>query len=347
MVTTMSNSLAQTKERLEDLKEKVLSGQSLRREDAWFILTFDDSRIDLLLEYADQIRDATKGTEIDLCSVVNARSGSCSENCSFCAQSVHFSTGVKTYPLLDTGTLVESARHAQTNGANKFCIATSGRGIRKQKDLDDICHAVQTIREEVGISMCATLGELTEEQMIALKKAGVRRFHHNLETSENFFNTICTTHTYQDRLERIRTAKRVGLSTCCGGIFGMGESQEDRIDLAFAIKELDVDSVPINFLVPVAGTPLENAVPPSPEECLKIIALFRFLMPDKEIRVCGGRVTGLKELHPKIFAGGASGMMIGNYLTTMGPPPEEDLKMLEALGMTPRKPEANGLEPSF
>ncbi len=329
--------MEQTTPFIRKLGDRVLAGGDLDRKDAAAILNVDDSEIDFLLKEADRIREAHKGKEIDLCSVTNARSGNCSENCSFCAQSVHFSTDVKSYPLLATDSLVSAARHAKENGATKFCIATSGRGIRREKDLEEICRAVSTIKNEVKISMCGTLGELTEEQMAALKAAGLDRFHHNLETSEAFFPNVCTTHTYQDRLDRIRTAKRVGLTTCCGGIFGMGETLEDRIDLAFAIRELDVDSVPLNFLVPVAGTPLENAVPPTPNECLKIIALFRFLMPDKEIRICGGRVSALQDLHPRIFEGGASGMMIGNYLTTMGRPPEDDLSMLDALGFSPRK----------
>jgi biotin synthase len=327
-----------TSERLFELTERVLSGIPLERVDALFILNVDDDRMDVLLECADRLRDTFKGKEIDLCSVTNARSGSCSENCSFCAQSAFYDTEAKTYPLVATELLVQAAQHAKDNGATKFCIATSGKGIRRQSDLDEICNAVRTIKDDVGISMCATLGDLSEGQMITLKEAGLRRFHHNLETSENYFPNVCTTHTYQDRIEKIKVAQAVGLSTCVGGIFGLGESTQDRIDLAFAIRELDVDSVPINFLVPIAGTPLEGGSPPSPMACLRIIALFRFLMPDKEIRVCGGRVQGLKDLHDRLFAGGASGMMIGNYLTTMGPAPEDDRIMMDRLGFTARRP---------
>jgi len=192
---------------------------------------------------------------------------------------------------------------------------------------------VERIKDEVGIDVCATLGALTGEEMVALKEAGIKRFHHNLETAEAYFPRICTTHTYQDRVEQVKLAKVIGLSTCSGGIFGIGESIENRVSLAFEIMALDVDSIPINFLMPVQGTPLSDASPISPAEALKIIALFRFLMPDKEIRVCGGRTTALRDLHPLIFAAGANGMMIGNYLTKSGREPGKDLLMLRDLGL--------------
>lgn len=323
--------------RIQSLADRVLQGGGLDREEARFLLTLEDAHLEDLLLQAARIREAFKGRRIDLCTVTNAKSGACSEDCNFCAQSSHFSTKVPVYPLRSVETLVEGARDAKRRGATKYCIATSGRGIDSDEDLFHICEAIYRIKHEVGLGTCATLGALTESQMRALQAAGLDRFHHNLETSEAYFPSICTTHTFQDRVERVRLARRVGLSTCCGGIFGMGESLEDRIDLAFTIRDLGVDSVPINFLMPIPGTPLEDATPPSPLECLKIIALFRFLMPDREIRVCGGRLPALRQWHPRIFDGGASGMMIGNYLTTLGRPPEEDLAMLAQLGLEPRK----------
>lgn len=312
---------------------KALSGEGITREEALFILNLEDNYILHLLAWTDRMRQTFAGNMIDLCSVINARSGGCTEDCSFCAQSVHFSTGIGAYPLLPVDTIVENARKASTHGTTKFCLATSGNGIRNDKELDKLCTAVKRIRSEVGIGVCATLGALTEEEMIALKAAGLTRFHHNLETAEAYFPKICTTHTYQDRVEEVMLAKKVGISTCSGGLFGIGESIGHRVDLAFELMALDVDSIPINFLMPAPGTPMADAAPLSPSDALKIIALFRLLMPEKEIRICGGRTAMLHDLHSLIFASGANGMMIGNYLTKGGRDPGKDLQMLRDLGL--------------
>lgn len=319
-------------DKLDQIGEKALSGKGITRDDAFFILGLNQKHLFHLFIWTDRIRQTFNGNKVDLCSVINARSGGCSEDCSFCSQSVHFSTGISSYPLLPAETILEGAKAAKSSGATKFCLATSGKGIKNKRELEKICTIVEKIRDEVGIGVCATLGALSDEEMAALKMAGLTRFHHNLETAEAYFSRVCTTHTYQDRMDRVRAAKRIGLSTCSGGIFGVGERIEHRVDLAFEIMALDVDSVPINFLMPVRGTPLEDLPPISPVEALKIIALFRFLMPDKEIRVCGGRLSALRDLHPLIFASGANGMMIGNYLTKSGREPNKDLQMLRDWG---------------
>src|SRR4030065_464697 len=263
-----------------------------------------------------------------------ARLMGCSADCSFCTQSVYSTTDVASYPLLSLDVILEGARSAKSNGASKFCLATSGAGINNSRELEMLCEAVENIRTEVGIEVCATLGAMTKEQMTALKDAGLTRFHHNLETAESYFPSVCTTHTYRDRIEQVAIAKEAGLSTCSGGIFGMGESIEQRIELAFAMMELDSDSVPVNFLMPSTGTALGQITPIEPVEALKVIAMLRLLMPDKEIRVCGGRMTALHDLHPLIFASGANGMMIGNYLTRSGREPNKDLQKLTNPGLT-------------
>jgi biotin synthase len=226
--------------------------------------------------------------------------------------------------------MAEAAASAKKNYAKRFCIVTSGRCIDNQADLDTIAQGIRWVRE-IGLSPCATLGTLTREQLSHLQEAGLDRYHHNIETSREYFPRICTTHSFDERIEVLRQSRSLGLSTCSGGILGMGESMDDRLRMAFALRELDVDSVPINFLMPVMGTPLEGINPISPLEALHAIAMFRFILPKKEIRVCAGRGTALGQLHPLIFIAGADGFMIGNYLTRSGLIPEDDLKMIQDL----------------
>ena len=324
------------RERIVTICEKSLSGKGIVHDEAEFILRLDNIYLSYLLAWTERIRQTFNGNKIELCSVINARSGGCSEDCSFCTQSVYSTTDVASYPLLSLDVILEGAQSAKSNGAAKFCLATSGTGINNSRELEMLCEAVEKIRTEVGIEVCATLGAMTKEQMTALKDAGLSRFHHNLETAESYFPSVCTTHTYRDRIEQVAVAKEAGLSTCSGGIFGMGESMEQRVELAFALMELDADSVPVNFLMPSTGTPLGQITAIKPVEALKVIAMLRLLMPDKEIRVCGGRMTALHDLHPLIFASGANGMMIGNYLTRSGREPHKDLQMLKDLGLVLR-----------
>ena len=293
----------------------------VRGQDLWDLFTA-----------AGRIRDHFRGSSIDICSIVNAKSGACSEDCAYCAQSAHHSTATPVYPLISTEEIVKAARSAKNNGARRFCIVTSGRGIDSREDLEKIAQGVRLVRE-LGLSPCATLGTLTRDQLSFLKDAGLDRYHHNIETSRSYFSRICTTHTFDERLAVLGRARSLRLSACSGGILGMGETMEDRIQMALTLRELDVDSVPINFLMPIAGTPLENASLITPLEALHSIALFRFILPNKEIRVCAGRGTALRRLHPLIFAAGADGFMIGNYLTTSGLDPNEDLAMIGDLGL--------------
>jgi len=247
-----------------------------------------------LFVMARRVREKFKGNKVDVCSIINAKSGACPEDCSFCAQSAHSQTRAHVYPLLHKEHIVEAALFAKQHGVKRFCIVTSGKGP-SDKELDKICHFVSELRKH-DILPCATLGMLDPEKLTQLKESGLNRYHHNLETSEAFFSEICTTHTYQDKMKTIRAAKLLDLSLCSGGIFGLGESWEDRIEMAFALKEIGVDSVPINFLTPVKGTPLGEKEMLSPLDALKIIALYRLILPEREIRVCGGRHMTLRDL---------------------------------------------------
>jgi biotin synthase len=321
------------KQLITDVLEQVLSGAQVHSEAISGLSKAHGEDLWEVFAAAGRIRRHFRGDRVDICSIVNAKSGACSEDCSYCAQSVHHATGATVYPLITVDNMVKAAESAQRNGAKRFCIVTSGRGIDSQEDLENIAAGIQRVRD-IGLSPCATLGTLTRDQLLFLKSAGLQRYHHNIETSRDFFPKICTTHGFDERLEVLENARTLSLSACSGGILGMGESMEDRIKMAFTLRELDVDSIPINFLMPITGTPLESATAITPLEALHSLALFRFILPRKELRVCAGRGTALGRLHPLIFSAGADGFMIGNYLTTSGLDPEEDLKMVRDLGLT-------------
>lgn len=283
-----------------------------------------------LFASANRVRARYRGRRVDLCSIVSAKSGACPEDCSFCAQSSYSSANVNVYPLLDKGEVMKAVQSAKDNGARRFCIVTSGRRP-SEKELRRICDYISEIRK-IGLLPCATLGILGMSELKRLKDAGLERYHHNLETSEAFFKEICTTHTYRQKVETIESARSLGMSVCSGGIFGMGESWEDRIEMALALRDIEVDSVPVNFFTPITGTPLaEKRGFLEPLEALKIIAIYRLIMPDREIRVCGGRPLTLRDLNSHIFTAGADGLLIGNYLTTSGREPSEDIQMIKDL----------------
>lgn len=284
-----------------------------------------------LFATARRVREKFRGNKVDLCSIVNAKSGACPEDCSFCAQSSYSKTLANIYPLLNKENILEAALCARQLGVKRFCIVTSGK-TPSSRDLDKICDFISELRK-YEILPCATLGMLGPEQLKQLKEAGLNRYHHNLETSEAFFSEICTTHTYQDKMKTISAAKSLDLSLCSGGIFGLGESWEDRIEMAFALKEIGIDSVPVNFFTPVKGTPMGDRAALSPLEALKIIAIYRLILPKQEIRVCGGRPVTLRNLNSHIFTAGADGLLLGNYLTTQGRDPLDDLQMIQDMGL--------------
>jgi len=310
----------------------IKTGQGVDRDTAISLSQVNEEGFFELLTSANRVRVVCRGKRIDLCSIVNAKSGACPEDCSFCAQSVHSRTDVKVHPLVEMDEIMRAARSAKDSGARRFCIVTSGRRP-SIGDLNKICNYISQIRK-MGLLPCATLGIITMTELRMLQDSGLERYHHNLETSEAFFSEICTTHTYQQKVETIASAKSLGLSVCSGGIFGMGESWDDRIDMAFALKDIGVDSVPINFFTPITGTPLaERRGLLDPLEALKIIAIYRLIMPEQEIRICGGRPQTLRDLNAYIFMAGADGLLIGNYLTTPGRDPSEDIQMIKDLGL--------------
>jgi len=280
---------------------------------------------------ANRVRNTFHNNKVDLCSIVNAKSGACPEDCSFCAQSAHNKTDTRIYPLINKDSIISAARSAHEKGVNRFCIVTSGKKPT-ESELSEICGFISEVRT-LGLLPCATLGILNADEMKQLKDAGLYRYHHNLETSESYFSEICTTHTYRDKIRTIGEAKAVGFSICSGGIFGLGESWEDRIDMAFALKEIGIDSVPINFFTPVSGTPLDKREQLDPLEALMIIAIYRLILPKAEIRVCGGRPLTLRDLNSQIFMAGANGLLLGNYLTTSGRNPDDDLQMIKDMGL--------------
>lgn len=328
-------------EKIIALAQKVLDGQAITKDEANYLINVSDEDTMVLLAMADKIRQKYAGAPVDCCAIINGRSGKCSENCKYCAQSAHYHTGVKEYGLLSEEQFFEAAKKAKEAGAVRFSIVTSGRGQSKADDFENICKALHRIKTELGIEVCASLGILTLEQAKALKAAGVSRFHSNLETSASYFPEICTTHTYADKFSTIKNAQAAGLRVCSGGIFGLGETPEQRVEMAFTLKELGIDSVPLNLLNPIPGTPLEEKKPLPPLEILRAYAVYRFILPTAQIRTAGGREVNLRDLQAMALNGGASGIMIGGYLTTGGRATERDMQMLKDLGRERSKPNLN------
>lgn len=316
---------------IQKTAENVLAGHNVSTDEALKLTEANGSDLHLLFAEASRIREHFKGDSVSLCSIINAKSGRCAENCAFCAQSASHKTDTQVYPLVDEEQIVSCAKDADKNGARCYGIITSGTGIKPGAELERICNSLRRIKNETSIDPSCSLGIISEETATLLKEAGMVTYHHNLETSRSFFPNICTTHEYQDDVNTIKAVKNVGLKACCGGIFGLGENFGHRVEMAETLRELDVDTVPINFLNPVEGTRLADAKFLTPMECLKIIALYRFILPKKSLTVCGGREKNLRELQSWIFLAGASGTMTGNYLTTPGRLPELDRQMIKDL----------------
>ncbi|OGC04697.1 biotin synthase BioB [candidate division WOR-1 bacterium RIFOXYA12_FULL_43_27] len=317
------------------LAEESIKNNGIPKESALAIINTSDRDTFELLAAANKIRQHFKGNKIKLCAIVNAKSGKCSENCSFCAQSAHHKTNVESYPLMEAEEIVKNAKAAEKNmGATCFSIVTSGKAVNKTEDKQKIGEALAKISSETNMNRCVSTGTLDKETILELKKRGLKRLHHNLETAESYFDKVCTTHTYQERIDTLKAAKEAGIEICCGGIFNLGESLEQRIELAYAIKELDPVSVPINILNPIEGTPAhKNYKPISPLEVLRLIAAYRFILPDKDIGLFGGREFALRELQPLMFIAGANVTLVGNYLTTKGQEAQKDLRMIKDLGL--------------
>lgn len=318
-----------------DLGKKVLAGGTLTFDEALELSKIDESDIPVLLGIANKVRIKFTGNQVDTCEIVNARSGGCSEDCKFCAQSAFHNTNIETYPLINEEKMLSAAQTAESDGAYRFCVVTAGCGMKNDPDFTKILDYIKEIGEKTGLQRCCSLGILEPEHVQKLKEAGITRYHHNLETSRSFFDQICSTHTFDERVETIKNIKAAGLEVCSGGIIGLGESWRDRIELAFTLRELDVDSVPINILNPVKGTALENQPPLNPMEILLTFAIFRLILPTKILRYAGGRERALGSLVPLGLLSGMNGMLIGNYLTTAGKGACADLDTVRNLGMKP------------
>ena len=324
---------------LNQLAERIIAGEPIDKAQALTLTEIEGQENILhLCEAADRIRQACCGNVVDLCSIINVKSGNCSENCGFCSQSAHHpGENSPIYGLKSPAEILDQAKAAAAAGAKRFCLVSQGRGPKynspKSQEFEQILATVRRIIAETSIKPCCALGELTLEQAEALKEAGVTRYNHNLEASEDFFPEIVTSHSWRDRVETVKTLKSVGIQACTGGIMGMGETWQDRVDLAFALRELAVESVPLNLLNPRQGTPLAERSQLNPYEALKVMAIFRFILPQQILRYAGGREAVMGEWQSWGLKAGINAMLIGHYLTTLGQPPEEDRAMLEALGL--------------
>ncbi len=292
-----------------------------------------DKPLSELIEISSKITSDNFDNTVEACSILSARTGACQENCKYCSQSSHNHAEIECHPLLDVETVKKAALSARDNGATRFCIVTSGR-VPTDKDFEKILEMIREVASIDGLHCCASLGLLSEEQIKKIKEAGVERYNHNINTSENYHKYICTTHNFSDRVNTVKMIKKYGMEACCGVIIGMGETRQDRIDMAFSLKELDPKTVPINFLNPIKGTPLEGYEDKiDEEEILKTICIFRMILPHALLRYAGGRTTRLSEYNQKLgIKAGINSLLVGNYLTTSGSDSKDDEKMLAAVG---------------
>ncbi len=317
----------------------VLNGNRLTNSQIRYILDLPTERLGELLSYAHNIRAARFGNKVGLCAIINAKSGTCSEDCAFCAQSGHHGADSPEYPLLSTDEITAAGAAAQQHGVTRFGVVASGKLVGED-DLLGFTEAVRALAAQ-GLAPDLSPGILDVAQLKALKEAGLAGYHHNLETSASFFPKMCTTHTYDDDVRAVRAGLKAGLYVCSGGIFGIGESWDDRVELALLLSELGVQSVPMNFLHPIPGTPLENQDVLTPEEALKTVALYRFLLPDRALRMCGGRLTVFgRERKNELLQSGANGLMVGDYLTTKGGDTDSDLEEIANADLVPETDES-------
>ncbi len=312
------------------LADRALSGADPERADALAVLESNDDELLGVLHASFRVRQQYHGRDVRIHVLQNAKSGLCPEDCAFCSQSARFHTGVDRYQVLSVDELYEGARKAAAVGAVKYCMVTSTRGP-SQKELDVICAAVRRIKADLNINVCTSLGLLSEGQAEQLAAAGVTRFNHNLESSREHFPEVCSTHSYDDRIRTVRAVKAAGMEACCGGIMGMGESADDRVALAFEVRELEVESIPVNFLDPRPGTPLAGHARLTPADCLRALAMFRFVNPSRDIRIAGGRETNLRQLQALALYP-ANSLFCNGYLTTPGQGAEADLRMITDAG---------------
>lgn len=328
---------ANNHDRIAALGRRVLEGGEISRDEGRWLFELTNA-VDIydLLSWANRIREHFKGNKIHLCSIVNVKAGGCSENCRFCAQSASYQTDSPRYGFIEPEPVLAASQEAKANGVTALGLVAAWRGLEEGPALDNICDRLEELRQNGNARPDASLG-IIKNQKVAdrLKAAGLECYNHNLESSERFFPQVCTTHTYDERVQTIKHLKQAGIKICSGGILGMGETAEDRCELAFSLRELGAHIIPINILNPIAGTPFAGKEPLPPLEILKSIACFRFILPRQEIMIAGGRAVNLRDLQSMIFMAGASALMVGNYLTTLNQPVEKDLQMLKDLGLDP------------
>ena len=323
------------------LREEILNGRPISFDDAMSLTKTSAVEIPYLAALANEVREKFVGSAIETCALSNIKSGNCSEDCKFCAQSGHYKTDSPIYPQITVDEIMVQAKSAEAMGATEFCLVSSGWGATHEKEFQVVLEAVRRITTETKLFADCSLGFLTGEQMKQLKEAGLYRNNHNLEASSEYFGKICTTHTHEQRMNHVQMVRHYGIHPCSGGILGMGETPKDRIDLAFELKSLNANCVPINILNPRRGTPLGDVEALEPLEIIKFIAIYRLILPSSTIKIAGGREINIRDLQAMAMQAGANGLIIGNYLTTMGRNPAQDIQMLRDLGFNVVMTDAN------
>ncbi|AGB39854.1 biotin synthase BioB [Natronococcus occultus] len=325
---------------IDDAVRRVLDGERLDRTDGLALLA---QPVETLAAGADLVRRNFSDGTVDACSIVNAKAGNCAEDCGFCAQSAHFDTGIDSYGFLEPEAILEAAKRAEADGAQRFGIVVAEKGVSKKKrpdEWDDVIRAVRLVRDETSVEIDASLGLLTQEEADELAAEGLNHYNHNIETSRRYFPEIIGTHTFEDRLKTLRRAKNAGMDLCAGVILGMGESPTDRVDAAVELQEIGISSLPVNILNPIEGTPLgeRDRAAISKTEIIETIAVYRFLHPESRVRLTGGREVNLAEDEQHLpFEAGADGILTGDYLTTDGQTPDDDLEIIERAGLEPNR----------
>ena len=322
------------KNKILDLKDKIINNEyNITFEEAKELIEIDHindlETMDVLINSANEIRKSLSGNSMDLCTIMNVKNGNCSEDCKYCAQSSHYKTPITPYSFLKEEEIIEKAKEVEKKGAHKFSMVSSGKGP-SDKDIEKICSIYKKLQQETNISLCGSFGILKEGQAEKLKDAGIIMYHHNLESSKEFYGSLCSTHTFEDRVNTIKLVQQAGLKVCSGGILGLGETPIDRLNLAFELKNLNVDSVPINILTKIPGTPYENNEPLHKMEIIKTIAIFRFILPKAQIRYAGGRMQ-LEDLQELGLRAGVNAMLTGDFLTTTGSNMKKDKELAEKM----------------
>lgn len=312
---------------IKKLKQKILQGEKISKSEA---LQLVEANLEELCEAANEIRGKFCGNKFEICTIINAKSGRCSENCKFCAQSAHYKVDVEKYPLMSSDQILSAAKHDDDAGVQRFSPVTSGRRLTKS-EIESLCESMKKIKENTNLKICASCGLLDSDDLQKLKESGLSRYHNNLESSENFFKMVCSTHTTEDKIETIEAAKDQGLEICSGGIMGLGESWEDRVDMAFMVHDLRAVSIPVNMLSPIIGTPYEHNKVLDVDEMRRICAIYRFINPKVFIRLAGGRGL-LQDKGRSCLQSGANALISGDMLTTAGITIERDLQMIKELG---------------